>query len=57
MCSQEKINFSSPEDEKLIEAVAKHPSLYDLHCPLYKDQVVKDNAWKEVAESVGRSGK
>nr|CAD7404693.1 unnamed protein product [Timema poppensis] len=45
------------EDEKLVEIVAKHPSLYDLENPLYKDQVIKDNAWKEVADHLRRSAK
>jgi len=37
--------------------VAKFNCLYDLGCKLYKNQTIKDNAWKEVAEQVKRSDK
>lgn len=52
-----KVLFSVLEDEKLIEVVAKFSCLYDLASPVYKNQLIKDNAWKEVAEQVERSGK
>nr|CAD7577129.1 unnamed protein product [Timema californicum] len=55
--SDSKVWFTAMEDEKLVEIVAKHPSLYDLENPLYKDQVIKDNAWKEVADHLRRSAK
>jgi len=45
------------EDEKLVEMVARFNCLYDLSCAIYSNQTVKDNAWKEVAEQVKRSGK
>lgn len=50
-----KVLFTSTEDEKLVEIVAKYPSLYDKQNSIYKRQVVKDNAWKEIAEHLGRS--
>jgi len=52
-----KVLFTVVEDEKLVEMVAKFNCLYDLSCTLYKNQTIKDNAWKEVAEQVKRSGK
>ncbi|CAI6355788.1 unnamed protein product [Macrosiphum euphorbiae] len=50
-----KVLFTVIEDEKLVEMVAKFNCLYDLGCKLYKNQTIKDNAWKEVAEQVKRS--
>jgi len=52
-----KVLFTVTEDEKLVEIVAKFNCLNDLGCKLYKNQTIKDNAWKEVAEQVKRSGK
>lgn len=52
-----KVLFSVLEDEKLVEVVAKFSCLYDLASPVYKNQLIKDNAWKEVAGQVERSGK
>lgn len=52
-----KVLFTVIEDEKLVEMVAKYNLLYDLGCSLYRNQTIKDNAWKEVAEQVKRSGK
>lgn len=51
-----KLNFSAEEDEKLIEAVAIHPAIYDLQHSMYKDQGAKDNVWIEIATIVERSG-
>lgn len=53
----EKFTFSCEEDDKLIEAVASHPALYDLKHELYKDQRAKDNIWVIIGNAVGRSGK
>lgn len=57
MAAASKIHFTAAEDEKLVEMVAKFDCLYDLTSPLYKNQVTKDNAWKEIAEHVERSSK
>ncbi|MPC13562.1 hypothetical protein E2C01_006299 [Portunus trituberculatus] len=46
--------FSDEEDEILVEEVAKHPSLWQLTHPKYKDQRLKDNVWAEVADKVGK---
>lgn len=54
--SQPKLNFTAEEDDKLVEAVAAHPAVYDLHHALYKDQRAKDNIWVVIAGEVGRSG-
>lgn len=52
-----KVLFTVVEDEKLVECVSKCPCIYDLSSAVYKDQQVKENAWKEIAEFVQRSGK
>lgn len=53
----EKFTFSSEQDDKLIEALAPHPALYDLKHELYRDQRAKDNIWITIANEVGRTGK
>ena len=52
-----KVLFTVSEDEILVDRVVKFPCLFDLACGTYKNQVIKDNAWKGVAEAVARSGK
>nr|CAD7588413.1 unnamed protein product [Timema genevievae] len=42
-------DFSIEEDENLIVGMEKHPSLFDISSPMYRDQHVKDNAWKEIS--------
>ncbi|KAK7066164.1 hypothetical protein SK128_012123 [Halocaridina rubra] len=46
--------FSDEQDEILVEEVAKHPSLWQLSHPKYKDQRLKDNIWAVVAEKIGK---
>ncbi|KAK4887193.1 hypothetical protein RN001_003464 [Aquatica leii] len=55
MSEQAKILFSVAEDKKLVDKVSQFPCLYDLASPAYKNQTVKDNAWKEIAEYLERS--
>lgn len=52
-----KVLFSVLEDRKLVEQVSKHPHLYSLSSPMYKNQRKKDIAWEEIGDHVGRSGK
>lgn len=42
-------------DNLLVEEVSKHPVLWKLSHPLYKNQRVKDNVWSEIALKVGKS--
>nr|CAD7462015.1 unnamed protein product [Timema tahoe] len=37
------------EDENLTEEVEKHPSIFDISSPVYRDQHVKDITWKEIS--------
>ena len=41
------------DEEALAEAVRCYPVLYDKSMKEFKDQNMKENAWKKVAESVG----
>ena len=38
--------------EQLIESVRKLPCLYDTSTKEYKDEMVRENAWKRVCEEV-----
>lgn len=49
--------FSKEQDEILIDSVSRHPALYDASQKSYKDNVVRDNIWREIAEIINRSGK
>ncbi|KAG5891619.1 hypothetical protein JTB14_037132 [Gonioctena quinquepunctata] len=50
-----KVLFTAEEDETLVEWVGKYPCLYDL-LSTYKDQRIKDSAWKEIAEVLKKPG-
>ncbi|KAJ8938643.1 hypothetical protein NQ314_011382 [Rhamnusium bicolor] len=50
-----RFQFSPEEDEKLVELVARHPALYDAGHMKYKDQMMKENIWKEISNEVRRS--
>ncbi|CAI6345567.1 unnamed protein product [Macrosiphum euphorbiae] len=51
----ESKSFNSVDDEKLIECVRNYPVLYKLSDKNYKDNSVKENAWKEIAHFVGKN--
>ena len=40
------------EHEELAEAVREYPCLYDKAKKEYKDKIVAENAWKEVADQL-----
>ena len=40
------------DEEKLIEAVRVLPCLWEVNSKSYRDQRARENAWKEVAETV-----
>jgi len=52
----ESKSFNSVDDEKLIECVRNYPVLYKLSDKNYKDNSVKENAWKEISHFVGKNG-
>lgn len=49
--------FNKIEDEALIELVAKNAPIYNPQNKDYKDLNIRDAIWKEISETVGRSGK
>ena len=40
------------ENEELAEVIRKYPCLYDKSKKEYKDEIVTENAWKEVADQL-----
>ena len=44
--------MKTEQDEKLSAVVLKYPCLYDKSKTDYKDNLVKNNAWKAVAEEI-----
>ena len=40
------------DEEKLIEAVRVLPCLWEVNSKSYRDQRARENAWKEVADTV-----
>ncbi|KAL4148637.1 hypothetical protein QTP88_002817 [Uroleucon formosanum] len=51
----ESKSFNSVDDEKLIECVRNYPDLYKLSDKNYKDNSVKENAWKEISHFVEKN--
>lgn len=50
------MSFSKDDEANLCELISGYPSLYDSSHNDYKDIILKDNIWKEIAISLG-SGK
>ncbi|XP_008179309.1 uncharacterized protein LOC103308156 [Acyrthosiphon pisum] len=51
----ESKSFNSVDDEKLIECVRNYTVLYKLSDKNYKDNSVKENAWKVISHFVGKN--
>lgn len=49
--------LSCVEEENLINLVKQYPALYNCKLKGYKDQTLKNNIWKTIANSLGKSGK
>lgn len=52
-----KFVFSSKEDEILLYNVQQNKVLFDSSELKYKDTILKDVIWKDIAQKVGRTGK
>jgi len=52
--SLNKMSFTYDDDAKLCELVTSYPQLYDLSHKDFKDIILKDNIWKEIATSLGK---
>lgn len=49
--------FSRDEEMALIELVSHHKCLYDGSDKKYRDNIAKDNVWKEIANYIeGKTG-
>ena len=44
------------QDELLIDAVRSYPCIYDIRSPEFKVALVRENAWKAIAETLQRTG-
>lgn len=52
----ESRSFNTMDDEKLIEVIRNYPVIYKLSDKNYKDNIIKDNVWKEISQSIGKNG-
>lgn len=52
-----KLVFLPSEDEILIQEVQNNPILYNMATADYKNIIIKDNIWKDIASKIGKSGK
>lgn len=52
-----KFVFTAAEDELLIENIRSHEMIYDSAHPKHKDNVFKEERWKEISINVCKSGK
>jgi len=52
-----KFILTSTEDELLIENIRSHEMINDSAHPKHKDNVVKEECWKDISKNVCRSGK
>lgn len=50
-----KFQFTHEEDVMLAEFVSKHPCLFDLKHPLYKNQQIRENVWEEISTNLKKS--
>ena len=43
------------DDKKLIDLVRTHECLYNMHSRQYKDDIMKTNCWRKIADELGVS--
>lgn len=48
--------FTKKQDEILIELVSQHPALFNANSEHYKDSIVRENIWAEIATEIGKNG-
>ncbi|XP_039276093.1 transcription factor Adf-1-like [Nilaparvata lugens] len=49
------MSFSDEDCENLIELIRQHPPLYNAQLDSYRDEHLKDNIWKSIAESINKT--
>lgn len=45
------------EEDKLINLVCKYPTLYDTSVENYKNNLIKDNIWKDIGRELKKNSK
>lgn len=50
------MSFCDEDCETLIELIRQHPPLYNAQLDSYRDENLKDNIWKSIAESINKTG-
>lgn len=51
-----RLEFSSEDEEKLIEYVRENPVLYNVKHPKYKMKQYRDRLWNEFGDTVNKLG-
>lgn len=49
-------SFSEKDTEDLIALIRQYPIIYNCKLDSYKDENLKDNIWKTIAESLNKTG-
>ncbi|XP_056633554.1 transcription factor Adf-1-like [Diorhabda sublineata] len=49
------MSFSDEDCENLIELIRQHPPLYNAQLDSYRDENLKNNIWKSIAESINKT--
>jgi len=52
-----KLVFLQSEDEMLIQEVQNNPMLYDMGTTEYRNIIMKDKIWNDIATKIGKSSK
>lgn len=52
-----RVFFTKEEDDDLIDKIKSHPVLYNIKLKSYKDIILKENVWCEIAKDMKRTGK
>lgn len=49
------MNFSDSEEEQLINYVALYPALYDSSHTNYRNNLIKENIWKDISKKINKT--
>jgi hypothetical protein len=52
-----KLVFSPSEDELLVHEVQNNSVLYSIADENFKNNIIKNNIWKHISTTIGKSGK
>lgn len=51
-----KTGFTTEEDKTSAELVWFHPCVFDLRHSTYKNQIIKENIWKQISNELNQPG-